>query len=180
MFLPYKRVFYSDSQHQDRVFHISLKPMHGYGKKVWKPLNKFYMDCMRRVIGAHKSASSFGVLVRMGVFPLQYEFAFRAVLWYLKIFRGDSDPVLTKQLEQLRSNDESFVLSCFYRHAHAYVEQLSRVGGVNLFTIEKGKVKTEVKKAMYIEVTAYWRSIGEARVTKSIHPQWQYRRLSLS
>ena len=82
---------------------------------VWKPLNKFYMDCMRRVIGAHKSASSFGVLVRMGVFPLQYEFAFRAVLWYLKIFRGDSDPVLTKQLEQLRFNDESFVLSCFYR-----------------------------------------------------------------
>ena len=52
------------------------------------------------------------------------------------------------------------------------------LGGENLVNIEKGKVKTEVKKAMYIELTEYWRSIGEARITKSIHPQWEYRRLS--
>ena len=134
VFLPFRRGFYKTPQHHDRVFHISLKPMHGYGKR-WRVLNNFYMDCMRRIIGAHKSASHVGVLVRMGVLPLQYEFVYRAILWYLKIYNGESDPALTEQLNLFRSDDETFSLTCFYRHSHAYIEHLSNVGGGLIFLI---------------------------------------------
>jgi len=40
------------------------------------------------------------------------------------------------------------------------------------------KVKEKVKEAMYLELTAYWSTVGEARITRSIHPRWEYRRLS--
>ena len=65
----------------------------------------------------------------MGVLPLQYEFVYMAILWYLKIHSGESDPVLTEQLQLFRSNEDMFALTCFYRHCHAYIEQLSNVGG---------------------------------------------------
>ena len=84
---------------------------------------------MRRIIGANESPSSVAVLVRMGVMPLQYELAYRALIWYLKIFKGETDPVLTEQLESMRSNDAMFSLTCFYKHCHSYVKQLSKVGG---------------------------------------------------
>ena len=50
--------------------------------------------------------------------------------------------------------------------------------GVDLFNIERGLVKSKVRDAMYLELTEYWKSVGEARITKSIHPEWKYRRLS--
>ena len=31
---------------------------------------------------------------------------------------------------------------------------------------------------LYQELTTYWKSVGEARTTKLIHPSWEYRRLS--
>ena len=101
--------------------------MHGYGKP-WKRLNNFYIDCMRRIVGAGASVSSVALLVRMGVMPLQYEFAYRAVLWYLKIFRGESDKLLTEQLHSLLASSE-IEHTCFYRHCKRYIEQLSRLGG---------------------------------------------------
>ena len=70
VFLPYRRTFYKQAKRSDTIFHISLKPMHGYGKHYWNKLNALYMDCMCRVIGVHKSTSHVGILVRMGVFPL--------------------------------------------------------------------------------------------------------------
>ena len=136
------------------------------------------MDCMRRVIGAHKSASQWGILVRMGIFPLQYEFVFRAILWYLKIHNGESDPVLTKQLEFMRTDQEMFGLTCFYRHCHSYIRELSKVGGVDIFACEPQQRKREIRKAMFIELDTYWQTISEARVLKSIHPRWEERRLS--
>ena len=169
--------FYSLPQHHDKVFHITLKSMHSYGKR-WRVLNSFYMDCMRRIIGAHKSASHVGVLVRMGVLPLQYEFVYRAILWYLKIYNGESDPALTEQLNLFRSDNETFALTCFYRHCHAYIEQLSSVGGVDLFNIEPKARKKKVKDAMFAELTTYWQSLSEARIMKEIHPKWESQRLS--
>ena len=64
---------------------------------------------MRRIIGANESPSSVAVLVRMGVMPLQYEFAYRAILWYIKIARGESDPLLTEQLNSVRSDSTLFM-----------------------------------------------------------------------
>ena len=132
---------------------------------------------MRRIIGANESPSSVAVLVRMGVMPLQYELAYRALMWYLKIFKGETDPVLTEQLESMRSNDAMFSLTCFYKHCHNYVEQLSKLGEVNLFDCEMKSLKTELRKAMFFELNEYWNSLNEARVTKEIHPVWKERRL---
>ena len=39
-------------------------------------------------------------------------------------------------------------------------------------------MKAKVRDAMYLELTEYWKSVGEARITKAIHPEWKYRRLS--
>ena len=40
------------------------------------------------------------------------------------------------------------------------------------------KRKSEVRKAMFMELDGYWQSLSEARVTRSIHPHWEERRLS--
>ena len=132
---------------------------------------------MRRIVGANESPSSIAVLVRLGVMPLQYEFAYRAILWYIKIFKGESDPVLTEQLDSLRANNDDFIKTCFYQHCHNYVEQLSKVGGVNLLECGLSERKREVKRAMFLELNEYWQSLSEARVTRSIHPKWKERRL---
>ena len=95
--------------------------MFGYAKP-WTTLNKFYIDCMRRVIGANESPSSVAVLVRMGVMPLQYEFAYRAILWYIKITKGETDQVLTDQLDYMSSDDNRFARTCFYQHCHNYID----------------------------------------------------------
>ncbi len=136
------------------------------------------MDCMRRVIGAHKSASHVGILVRMGVFPLQYEFVYRAILWYLKIHNNESDPVLTEQLRRMRADDTTFSLTCFYRHSHAYIKKLSTLSGVNLFSCSTSERKSSVRAAMFQELSLYWGSLSQARVLRSIHPKWEQGRLS--
>ena len=85
---------------------------------------------MRRIIGVNdESPSSVAVLVRMGIMPLQYEFVYRAVLWYIKIARGETDQLLTDQLETFNSDDNTFSMTCFYQHCGNYIKQLSNVGG---------------------------------------------------
>ena len=113
VFLPYKRVFFKQAQNAGEIFHITRKVMFGYGKR-WRTLNSFYIDCMRRIIGVNdESPSSVAVLVRMGIMPLQYEFVYRAVLWYIKIARGETDQLLTDQLDTFSSDDSTFSMTCW-------------------------------------------------------------------
>ena len=37
--------------------------------------------------------------------------------------------------------------------------------------------KREVKRAMFLELNDYWQGLSEARITRSIHPIWEERRL---
>ena len=37
--------------------------------------------------------------------------------------------------------------------------------------------KQEVKRAMFLELNAYWEGLSEARVTREIHPRWEERKL---
>ena len=155
VFLPYRRVFFKQAQNAGEIFHISRKVMFGYGKR-WRTLNNFYMDCMRRIIGVNdESPSSVAVLVRMGIMPLQYEFVYRAVLWYIKIARGETDQLLTDQLESFGGTDSTFSMTCFYQHCGNYVKQLSNVGGVNLLDVGLRQRKEEVKRAIFMELDEY-------------------------
>ena len=123
VFLPYKRVFFKQAQNAGEIFHITRKVMFGYGKR-WRTLNSFYIDCMRRIIGVNdESPSSVAVLVRMGIMPLQYEFVYRAVLWYIKIARGETDQLLTDQLDTFSSDDSTFSMTCFYQHCGNYINR---------------------------------------------------------
>ena len=140
VFLPYKRVFYKEAQNAGEIFNVALKPMFGYAKP-WTALNRFYIDCMRRIIGANESPSSVAVLVRMGVMPLQYEFAYRAILWYIKITKGETDQVLTDQLDSMSSDEERFARTCFYQHCHNYIEELSKVGGLTYLIVSRKSVR---------------------------------------
>ena len=132
---------------------------------------------MRKISGAHDTSSGYAVLVRMGVFPLQYELVFRAIFWYLKICHGKSDPALTDQLEELRSEGGEFDLTCFYRHCHNYINQISSLVGVNIFELRECERKDVIRSAMYIELNNYWQTLSEASITREIHPTWEYRRL---
>ena len=116
---------------------------HDKNKYIFIPFsgNRFYIDCMRRVIGANESPSSVAVLVRMGVMPLQYEFAYRAILWYIKITKGETDQVLTDQLDFMSSDDERFSRSCFYQHCHNYIEALSKMGGLTYLIVSRKGVR---------------------------------------
>ena len=127
--------------------------MHGYEKRYWKKLNTLYLDCMRKVIGAHETASGYAVLVRMGIFPLQYELVFRALMWYLKIVNGESDATLNTQLEKFHAEDNGdFALTCFYRHCHRYIKQISIVAGVDILELPKCKRKETIRDAMFKEL----------------------------
>ena len=108
---------------------------------------------------------------------LQYELAFRSILWYLKIYNEESDPVLTQQLRQFRNND-TLKHSCFYRLCHAYIEKLSGSGGVNLFDCEPSQRKHAVRSAMFLELNEYWQGLSESRTLRQIHPEWEEQRLS--
>ena len=67
LFLPYKRVFYKEAQNAGEIFNVALKTMFGYAKP-WTALNRFYIDCMRRVIGANESPSSSSCLGQNGCY----------------------------------------------------------------------------------------------------------------
>ena len=109
--------------------------------------------------------------------PLQYEFVYRAVLWYIKIARGETDQLLTDQLESFSGTDSTFSMTCFYQHCGNYVKQLSNVGGVNLLDVGLRQRKEEVKRAIFMELDEYWKGLSEARLTREIHPRWEERKL---
>ena len=98
-------------------------------------------------------------------------------MWYFKIVGNESDPSLSAQLQQFRSQG-GFELTCFYKHCHNYITQIATYVDVDLFSLPASQRKDKVREAMFKELNVYWLLLGEAQVTRRIHPSWERYRLS--
>ena len=109
------------------------KPIHGYNRHFDK-LNRAFMKCMRLIIGAHCSASNIAVLVRLGVMPLHYMLAYRASLWFLKIFNDETDPLLIQQWKDVSSNDEILEFTSLYKGCYQFITRLNELTEEDIFS----------------------------------------------
>ena len=57
-------------------------------------MNRLYLLCARRILGAPAKTSNDAVLVRLGWMPLYHLLIFRALVWYVKGLRGLAGPAL--------------------------------------------------------------------------------------
>ena len=88
-------------------------------------LNDLFFECMRLIIGAHRSASRVAVLVRLGVMPLEYMLIFEALLWVLKIAHGETDPLLTEELNRMKMDGDTLLSTCLYVHGCDFIDRLN-------------------------------------------------------
>ena len=64
-------------------FHYSADFEYGY-KTVFLTLESSYIDCWRRILGAHPNTAGLAILVRLGWLPLEYRLALNVVMWSLR------------------------------------------------------------------------------------------------
>ena len=131
---------------------------------------------MRIVIGADEFASAVAVLVRLGVLPLEYMLALEAVLWVLRISRGESDPLLSEQWDSVRG-DGTLESTCLYRMGCDFIDRLNGLIDEDLWESRPKVRRRLVRCSMFCDLDSFWRETREARVTHEIHPHWEERRL---
>ena len=112
--LPSNVDFFIDNE-IEHIFAPNSKPVRPYGGQ-WRKMNRLFLKSMRRIIGAHPSAMGVAVLVRIGVMPLHYMFAYRACLWFLKIVSEESDPLLTDQCDMISADDKLMEHTSFFKN----------------------------------------------------------------
>ena len=161
-----------DSDSNSSSFLPNSRPVHGYCKH-WDKLNKIFMKCMRFIIGAHCSASNNAVLVRLGVMPLHYMLAYRASLWFLKIFHDESDPLLFQQWRDVSSDDEILMLTSMYKGCYRFVTRLNELIEEDIFSCSVSRRIEILRSAMFEDLTSHWKNLDEARVTHEVHERWQ-------
>ena len=103
---------------------------------------------MRFIIGAHVSASGTAVLVRLGVMPLHYMLAYRASLWFLKIFNDESDPLLSQQWHDLSESNEMLEYTSMYKGCHRFITRLNKLIEDDIFSCKVSRRKELLRSAI--------------------------------
>ena len=119
------------------------------------------------IIGAHVTVSNLAVLVRGGFLPLQYRLVLESLLWFLRIRSGESDPLLTAQYQEMRS-DNDFHFSMFYFHAERYLTRLSSLSGLDFLGCSPRMRRKLIRRAMFLELNHVWNNYAGAAITHNI------------
>ena len=179
------------------IFRIWLLPLFDYGSCLWiflvfdgnvelgrKPSRKYitvfskleslYVKCCKLILGVPGNSCSVGVLVRLGVLPLRFHYAWRALVWYLKAYDGSASMIVQRQLNDFYRDDEIWYKSCFYNHAFRMLSYLSSVSGVNFWALNNNKKASRlIRDALFLVASNYWVNFEGNCVTKAIHPDWK-------
>ena len=153
-------------------FHHSSPILNKY-KDAFGKLNSFYMKCARNILGVPPGTGSMAVLVRLGWLPLDYYLALRACIWYLKVINGEAGLSVKKLAFDVYADDELWSNTCLFKPAFLFLTRLSKLSGINLFVLSPKDRVDEIKKAMFLELTAIWETTSISRFTFKIHPMWK-------
>ena len=95
----------------------------------WNRMNRVYMTCARRILGAPKNTSNDAVLIRLGWMPLYHLLIFRALIWYVKGLRGLAGPALHKLIHRMKDdNSKAWKFSRFFAPASDILDILATSG----------------------------------------------------
>ena len=160
--------------------HIDMerKPLRGY-ITLFSKLETLYARCCKSVLGVPQSTSNVAVFVRLGVLPLRYHLALRSLVWYLRAYHGLASRVVQKQLFDWYEHDEYWSNSCFYQPSFLMLRRLSRLSGVNFWTVPVHLVAGKIRAAMFLELDQFWKSVNSSNIAHIIHPIWEHHYLDL-
>jgi hypothetical protein len=143
----------------------------------WGKLNQAYtgMRCMKTILGAQSRASNIATLVRLGVMPLRYLLASRALRLYLKIINNEVDPLMYEQWEKISQTPGLIDHTSFYRRCKGLLARLNSRVEDDIAASSPSKRSVLIEEAIFAELSDYWGALDIARVTHLIHPTWKKR-----
>ena len=165
------------------LYIFSLKKYMIYGKSIrsayrraFNKLNKVYMTCARRILGAPLKTSHNAILVRLGWLPLEYVMMYRCLILTIKAKRGLSGTAMQSlfmDIETYRMRNSR--LTRIFGPAMVNLNRLASYNsfGTNFDVDSMSRVKHTLRDCMYVELTEIWSRSCVASVTREIHPDWQ-------
>ena len=139
----------------------------------WNRMNRIYMTCARRILGAPANTSNDAVLVRLGWMPLYHLLIFRALIWYVKGLRGLAGPALQKLIHSMKDdNSKAWKFSRFFAPASDILNILATSGSdiIDFSSMSIPSLKTTLKDLLYKDLTHSWSLSSFAKITHEIHP----------
>ena len=149
----------------------------------WNRMNRVYMNCARRILGAPARTSSDAVLVRLGWMPLYQLLVFRALIWFVKGSKGLAGPALQNLISDMRNgNAKMWTVSRFFKPASETLSLLSQLDAdsSDFFSLPIPNLKSKLRDLIFIDLTDSWKLSPHAHITHIIHPQWRPRKLPRS
>ena len=156
------------------------KKPRGKYKNAYEAMEKLYLKCARRILGAQQNPANDAVLIRLGWMPLDYVLMYRAIVWFLKGRQGLAGPALRDLIskwESCPSQKHGFGARVFRPALDAIIRFQTFVSDVDLLTAPIKQSCTALRTAMFAELTSLWEASDHAKFTRVIHPVWSKRQL---
>ena len=92
-------------------------------------MNRLYLQCARRILGAPAKMSNDAVLVRLCWMRLYHLLIFRALVWYVKGLRGLAGPALQNLIHDMKNdeNTRAWKFSRFFPPASSILDTLANL-----------------------------------------------------
>ena len=150
---------------------VDSKPSWGYDDK-WAEIHSQYKSMMRACACASKGTNFNAVLVRLGMLPLHYIMALRALTAFFRIHRNKAGPAMSKMLHDFEQSD-SWSSSVFMKQARDNIDYFQSY--IESSLLDAGSSKSfskRLQQAMFCELSEKWKSQRKAKHTRSILPEW--------
>jgi len=149
----------------------------GY-KTIFEKLESRYIDCGRKILGAHPKTAGLAILVRLGWLPLDYKLALNAVMWSLRTLNDTAGPTLRAFYASISDHPDILTRTATLQPAFDFLAYLNKYTDTDLFTVPLKCVKSAIKVAMFNELTIFWRNCSECSCLHAIYDDWQPRKLA--
>ena len=139
----------------------------------WNALHREFRGLMRGIAGVSKRTNFNAVLVRLGVLPLHYTLAAKAMAEYYRIYTGKAGPAMTDLLDSFDHGDSEWKQTRFFSSAHNNIVYFQSFVEDPLLEAPSSKAfSARLRLAMFAETTASWQRQCKAEFTKQILPIW--------
>ena len=129
---------------------------------------------MRASLCVPRSTNFNAVLVRLGMMPLHYRLAFRAMSTFYRIHSERTGPAMQELLEDFQKSASGWVKTFFLVHAHNNIAYFQSYSEDNILEAPTARsFSNRLQKAMYSELTHQWQLQSIAAHTKMILPKWE-------
>ena len=158
-------------------FRYSADFEYGY-KTIFEKLERLYISCGRKILGAYPTTSGLSVLVRLGWLPLEYRLALNAIMWCMRILNNKAGRTLNAFYSSINTDPLLLSHTATIQPAIDFVNYLNNFSSENLFNIPFPRIKKAIQIAMFSELSDYWKITDIGRHLFLIHKDWKPRRFS--